>query len=1323
MADNVIGRTTIEIVGDTSRYNSSIDAAVQRTALMQARQRALTQELEQNQRKLDVSSRGLASNTSARERNAAAIQRAIAQYGQESTQVQRLLQTKASLERTTAQLTQRIEAFRSREQALNSQLTSVNQALAQQAANNGRITTSSNAASSSLGTMSQRLGSMMSMLKSMLAMRATRSFLEATIGGLSQFEQYETSFAVMLGNMQSAKDLMSDLQDFAARTPYTVPDVTQNAQLLMNYGVEAENIIKTLTQLGDLSQGSVDKLNRISLAYGQMLAKGKVTGEELRQMTEAGVPLTQALADNMGIATSELMKFIEKGEVGIPELNSAIEGLTTGTGKFAGMMEKQSQTLAGQWSTLKDNMGAFAREIGEEAFAETKSALAGISQEFAALKKSGELSALAKQWGSVFATLTKVVLGGIKTLVQHKEAVGALMVAYGAFKVVQQGVVAYQAYKTAVEGATAAQAALTAVTKLNPLIALAGTLTAVVGGIIAFSQATDASVQSMRQQRQELEDMRSNINSYLANYSDTYGELTYVAEELLPRIRNLNEELQNTGEQTTNVEGKKALLKSMVDQVNEVLGEEALSLSAVTGELIDNTGAIDDNIEARQRRALADAADEALKDLYKEQADNKLVLVGYEQDLAKLTEQRGKIEEEVNKKLKENKGNGGWQRYAQIRRPLTDLDQQIGELNRKIESGTQLDEEYLKSIQKMSKTYDELKDAADGAQKSTSGFINEVKDAKDLIDQLSESEKRLKALAAAQKEASDGGKLSIKTIQGLGESYAQLMPYIEDYISGAISEKELLAQFPELYRQESATYSAAMMAKYATNESFFTNLKNNNAALFKQLAKDYQGDHANWRTLAQAKGDIETSLITQLSEQWQEYYRSVGGNATKTVEAMQTQMDKLMNNARGPRQEKAVTAQINELQRMIDLMKPLTDLEGSFELNLKDFDIDSATSKKKKESAKKEKTWQEKLYAELKYQKEKGLIDEQKYVDGLTKIRDSYRDNDIDNFQKYDLEIHKLQEQAKKNNIKILQEAFDDQLNIAKDFYDEQKKLVEEQSEVEINAINERYNDRLDTIKEEYEAEKDRVDGIISELQREIDAKKRARDEEKLNDDLSFAQTKIQNLQTQIQYARTPEEKAELEKELKRQQEELKDLTVQKEVNELEAEKRLHQERLSNLEEEYKEDERRLEKKRKKALAIAEEARDQALKVLEDSFRAFSADLHATYKFVNDETLSVGQRFAAVTNNALEAGFVKVSGEAKAAIDAMLVKVQDAISRLKSSVERSKSAYRSGTAVAYSSSDNRSMLVTNNISRGLTEGQVARLMDRQAEKLLYTRRI
>ena len=83
-----------------------------------------------------------------------------------------------------------------------------------------------------------------------------------------------------------------------------------------------------MTQLGDAAQGNADKFNRVSLAYGQMVSKGKVTGEELLQMTEAGVPMLNALADSMGVTTAEVSKLIEKGQVGIPELNKALESIT-----------------------------------------------------------------------------------------------------------------------------------------------------------------------------------------------------------------------------------------------------------------------------------------------------------------------------------------------------------------------------------------------------------------------------------------------------------------------------------------------------------------------------------------------------------------------------------------------------------------------------------------------------------------------------------------------------------------------------------------------------------------------------------------------------------------------------------------------------------------------------------------------------------------------------------------------------------------------------------------------------------------------------------
>lgn len=1310
MSDNVVARTVIQIVGDTSQYNGSIDGAVQRTAALKTEEKQLSQELLQVKQRLEVAARAMASNTSARERNTAAIQRAVAQYGQESERVQALQRIKASLEQTQARLNQRLETFRSREQALNSQLASVNRALEQQANQTNRVAASGNAAAGSLTTMSQRLKSMMSMLKGFLAMRVTRSFLESTIGSLSQFEQYETSFAVMLGDMGRAQSLMEDLKDFAARTPYTVPDVTQNAQLLMNYGVEAENIIKTLTQLGDLSQGSVDKLNRISLAYGQMLAKGKVTGEELRQMTEAGVPLTQALADNMGIATSALMGFIEKGQVGVPQLNAAISDLTTGTGKFAGMMEKQSETLIGRWSTLKDNMGQFARDIGEEAFGETKNALKDISDEFLNLKKNGDLAELAKQWGSVFGALTKLVLGTVKGLIEHKEAVGALIVAYGAFKVAQQV-------------ATVAQGTLNAVMSANVFAAVAGGLMMLVGGILMFADAANETARAARDTREELEKLQGELGNIetagIESASGRLAELATITDTVIPRM----EEIDRTVE---DVSARKQMLAQYVEKVNEALGREAVKIDEVTGKLQMNKQAILEEIEALKAQAEAKAVLEKI-DEYSAQKVNAYVEINASEERTKQIKDEIALLEEKRKAYEDKYGQIDEVSADTIRHLEEDLEteKQTRAMQQEIINGAE------QGINSLTDAYEKYSAAAGDAQEATEGVNSSLMDTDALMESLEGSEKRLKTLASAQKEAADGGQLSISTIRALAESYSQLMPYLEDYMAGLIDEKELLAQFPALYQEESEQYSATMMQKYRDNEEFFKVLKSNNAMLFKSLAADYQKDGTNWKTLAQAKNDIEQNLITQLSQKWQEYYRAVGGNAAKTVEAMEQQLEQLNERGAGPKRNAShwttweVERERKKIQGMIDLMKPLTDLEGAFELNLEDFNIDAATrkaEKKKKESAKKEKTWQEKFYDELKFKREMELISEQEYMDGLVKIRDSYYGVDEDNFRKYALEIYKLEDKMEKDKKNALQSAFDDQLSLTKDYYAKQKELVEEHADAEIDAINKSYDARIEIAKREYEAEKERVDGIISELQREIDAKKRTRQEEKLDDELSFAQTRIQTLQTQIRYARTPEEKAELEKELKRQQEELKDLTVEKEVSELETEKRLHEERLSNMEEEYKEEEARLEKRREKALAAVEEARDQSLKALEDSFKAFESGLYQVYGYVNQETLSIGQRFANATNDALGKGFETVKTQAQATIDAMVLKVQDAVARLESSIEQSKRSYRQGTAVAYSNSDNRSMSVTNNISRGLTEGQVARLMDRQAERLLYGRR-
>lgn len=200
------------------------------------------------------------------------------------------------------------------------------------------------------------------------------------IGSNAEMEQCQTSFEVMLGDTEKAAALIEKMRPFAAKTPFGMTGAVSTGSLLMNYGVSSDNLIDTMTKLGDLASGNAEKFNRVVLAYGQMLAKGKVSDEELRQMTEAGVPLQTALAESIGVTGEEFSKMVSAGKVGIDDLDKAIESLTTGNGQFAGMMEKQAETMQGMLSTLQDNVSEFFRKLGEGAFGEVKDALSEVME-------------------------------------------------------------------------------------------------------------------------------------------------------------------------------------------------------------------------------------------------------------------------------------------------------------------------------------------------------------------------------------------------------------------------------------------------------------------------------------------------------------------------------------------------------------------------------------------------------------------------------------------------------------------------------------------------------------------------------------------------------------------------------------------------------------------------------------------------------------------------------------------------------------------------------------------------------------------------------
>jgi len=182
-----------------------------------------------------------------------------------------------------------------------------------------------------------------------------KSTVGTAISFNSMLQTAQIGFATMLGSAEKAQAFLDDMADFAAKTPFEYPELLEAAKRMLAYGFAAENVLPTLRAVGDataaLGMGS-EGIDRVTLALGQILAKGKLSGEEMRQLTEAGVPAWHILADAMGKTVPELQDMVSKGLV---PGGKAVDMLTAGmTKRFGGMMASMEDTWQGVTSSIKD---------------------------------------------------------------------------------------------------------------------------------------------------------------------------------------------------------------------------------------------------------------------------------------------------------------------------------------------------------------------------------------------------------------------------------------------------------------------------------------------------------------------------------------------------------------------------------------------------------------------------------------------------------------------------------------------------------------------------------------------------------------------------------------------------------------------------------------------------------------------------------------------------------------------------------------------------------------------------------------------------------
>ena len=189
----------------------------------------------------------------------------------------------------------------------------------------------------------------------------------STLGTVrGEFQQFEIAFETMLGSGQKAKGMISDLANLAATTPFDMKGVVNGAKQLLAYGFAANEITDTMRRLGDVSAGLGLNLQDLTWLYGTTMVQGRLFTRDLMQFTGRGIPLTEELAKQFGVTKDKVSELVTAGKVGFPEVKKAIESLTNEGGKFGGLMEKQSHSITGQVSNIKDTIEMAINDLGTQ---------------------------------------------------------------------------------------------------------------------------------------------------------------------------------------------------------------------------------------------------------------------------------------------------------------------------------------------------------------------------------------------------------------------------------------------------------------------------------------------------------------------------------------------------------------------------------------------------------------------------------------------------------------------------------------------------------------------------------------------------------------------------------------------------------------------------------------------------------------------------------------------------------------------------------------------------------------------------------------------
>jgi len=409
---------------------------------------------------------------------------------------------------------------------------------------------------------------------------ALKGLLSEMVKVRSEFQKTDVALRTMLGSKEKADELMGQVREYAKISPLEFGDITKATQMMISFNIEADKVPQYIKAIGDVSMGEKDRFNSLALAFSQMSATGKLMGQDLLQMINAGFNPLATISEKTGKSIAQLKDEMSKGAISAKMVQDAFIAATSAGGKFYGMSENAAKTIGGQLSMLSDAVAAAFNEVGE--------------------KSEGIIT---------------TAISGVTSLVENYEqvakAIGILIATYGTYKAALVTLMAIeQAHGVAAAAAAAkisilkaAQDALNKSMLANPYALAAAALATLVGAIVAAATATDA------------------FDDAADALSDAQASIEAATSAEISKLDALNRKMIEAGEGT---EEYKKIKQQIIDQYSQYYAgietewAKVGNLAAMYDKL---TLAIRKSIAARQMKSIVDKQLDATDKIVQDKLD------------------------------------------------------------------------------------------------------------------------------------------------------------------------------------------------------------------------------------------------------------------------------------------------------------------------------------------------------------------------------------------------------------------------------------------------------------------------------------------------------------------------------------------------------------------------------------------------------------------------------------------------------------------------------------------------------------------------------